>query len=108
MPTDRPGPSTGSTRRWPTWRAGPAQWQTYDIVFEAPRWEGGKLVKAASQTVFWNGVIVHNRKEVMGPMVYRDVAKYTPHEAALPIMLQDHGNPVRFRNIWVRGIGAYR
>jgi len=87
---------------------GPGQWQTYDIVFEAPRWEGGKLVKAASQTVFWNGVIVHNRKEVMGPMVYRDVAKYTPHEAALPIMLQDHGNPVRFRNIWVRGIGAYQ
>ena len=87
---------------------GPGQWQTYDIVFEAPRWEGGKLVKAASQTVFWNGVIVHNRKEVMGPMVYRDVAKYTPHDAALPIMLQDHGNPVRFRNIWVRGIGAYK
>jgi hypothetical protein len=86
----------------------PGEWQTYDIVFEAPRFENGKLVKPAFQTVFWNGVMVHNRKEVMGPMVYRNVASYrTPHAAELPLMLQDHSNPVRYRNIWVRRLGTY-
>jgi 3-keto-disaccharide hydrolase len=84
------------------------EWQTYDIVFEAPRFENGKLVKPAFQTVFWNGVIIHNRKEVMGPTVYRDIARYAaPHPAELPLMLQDHGNPVRYRNIWVRRLGRY-
>lgn len=84
------------------------EWQTYDIVFEAPRFEGGKLVKPAFQTVFWNGVVVHNRKEVMGATVWRDVAKYpAPHAAELPLMLQDHENAVRYRNIWVRRLGSY-
>jgi hypothetical protein len=86
----------------------PGEWQTYDIIFEAPRFEGGKLVSPAYQTVLWNGVIVHNRKEVMGPMVYRDVASYKqPHAAELPLMLQDHNNPVRYRNIWIRRLGGY-
>ena len=76
-------------------------------MFEAPRFDGDKLVKKAYQTVFWNGVVVHNHKEVMGPMVYRQVAHYTPHAPELPIMLQDHNNPVRYRNIWVRKLGAY-
>jgi hypothetical protein len=83
------------------------EWQTYDIVFEAPRFEGGKLVKPAFQTVFWNGVVIHNRKEVMGATVWRAVPRYTPHAAELPLMLQDHGNPVRYRNIWVRRLGSY-
>ncbi len=85
----------------------PGEWQTYDIVFEAPVFEGEKVIKPAFQTVFWNGVVVHNRKEVMGPMVYRQVARYRPHAAELPIHLQDHKNPVRYRNIWVRRPGAY-
>jgi len=83
------------------------EWQTYDIVFEAPRFEGGKLVKPAFQTVLWNGVVAHNRKEVIGATVYRNVAAYAPHAAELPLMLQDHENPVRFRNIWVRRLGSY-
>jgi hypothetical protein len=86
----------------------PGEWQTYDIIFEAPRFEGNKLVRPAYQTVIWNGVVIHNRKEVMGPMIYRDVASYkTPHAAELPLMLQDHNNPVRYRNIWVRRLGTY-
>ena len=86
----------------------PGEWQTYDIVFEAPRFEGGKVAKPAFQTVFWNGVIVHNRKEVMGPMIYRNVASYKePHAAELPLMLQDHNNPVRYRNIWIRRLKGY-
>ncbi len=85
----------------------PGEWQTYDIVFEAPRFENGALVKPAFQTVFWNGVIVHNRKEAIGATVYRNVAKYTPHAAELPLMIQDHANPVRFRNIWIRRLAPY-
>jgi hypothetical protein len=83
------------------------EWQTYDIVFEAPRFDGSTLVKPAFQTVFWNGVAIHNRQEVVGATVWRAVAKYTPHAAEQPLMLQDHGNPVRYRNIWVRRLGGY-
>ncbi len=85
----------------------PGEWQTYDIVFEAPRFDGDKLVKKAYQTVFWNGVVIHNHKEVMGPMVYRQVATYRPHAAELPISLQDHGNRVRYRNVWIRRLADY-
>jgi len=86
----------------------PGEWNVYDIVFEAPAFENGKLVTPAYQTVFWNGVMVHNRKAVMGPMIYRDVASYkTPHPAELPLMLQDHNNPVRYRNVWIRRLGGY-
>ena len=84
------------------------EWQSYDIVFEAPRFEDGKLAKPAFLTVFWNGVVVHNRKEVMGPTVYRNVARYAePHSTELPLMLQDHRNPVRYRNVWIRRLGGY-
>lgn len=83
------------------------EWQAYDIVFEAPRFDGGKLVKPAFQTVFWNGVVVHNRKEVIGATIYRNVASYAPHAAELPLMIQDHENPVKFRNIWVRRLWSY-
>ncbi|MBI3210663.1 MAG: DUF1080 domain-containing protein [Candidatus Solibacter usitatus] len=85
----------------------PGEWQTFDIVFEAPKFEGTKLVKPAYQTVFWNGVMVHNHKEVIGAMVYRKVGVYTAHEPELPLGLQDHGNPVRYRNIWVRRLKGY-
>jgi hypothetical protein len=85
----------------------PGEWQTYDIVFEAPKFEGDKLVTPAYITVLWNGVVVHNRKEAMGPMVYRSVPKYSAHPAELPLTLQDHSNPVRFRNIWIRKLGEY-
>ena len=85
----------------------PGEWQTYDIVFEAPQFDGAKLVKPAYQTVFWNGVMVHLHKELMGPMIYRQVAHYTPHDAELPISLQDHHDPVRYRNIWVRRLAGY-
>lgn len=85
----------------------PGEWQSYDIVFEAPRFDGEKLVKPAYITVFLNGVVLHNRKESMGPMVYRQVAHYTPHPAEAPLALQNHNNPVRYRNIWIRRLGTY-
>ena len=53
------------------------------------------------------GVLMHNRKESMGPMVYRQVAHYTPHPAEAPLQLQDHHNPVRFSNVWIRRLRHY-
>ena len=85
----------------------PGEWQTYDIAFEAPKFEGGKLVSPAYFTVFWNGVLVHNRKQVSGPTALLTLHQYTPHEAELPLTLQGHGNPVLFRNIWIRRLKGY-
>jgi hypothetical protein len=85
----------------------PGEWNTYDIVFEAPVFEGGQLKKPAFVTVFFNGVIVHNRKEIIGRMAHRQVGTYAPHEPEEPLMLQDHGAPVRYRNIWVRRLKGY-
>ena len=85
----------------------PGEWQTYDIVFEAPRFDADTLIAPARITVLWNGVIVHNRTELMGSTAHRTVARYAPHAAELPLMLQDHGNPVRFRNAWIRRLPGY-
>ncbi len=85
----------------------PGEWQSYDIVFEAPRFQGEKLVKPAYLTVFLNGVLLHHRKELQGSTVYRALAHYAPQPAEDSLMLQNHGNPVRYRNIWIRRIGGY-
>jgi hypothetical protein len=85
----------------------PGDWQTYDIVFETPEYAGEKLARPASMTVFLNGVLLHNHKEEMGPTIYRQVPKYAAGPSEGPIILQDHGSPVRFRNIWVRRLGRY-
>jgi hypothetical protein len=78
------------------------QWQSYDIVFEIPKFEGDTLISPGYLTVFHNGVLVHHRRELVGVTGMRSPGKYQPHPPAGPIMLQDHGAPVRFRNIWVR------
>lgn len=88
----------------------PGQWQTYDVVFESPRWNAaGELVKKAAVTVIHNGVVVHHRQEFfgrtdgIGGLAHKALGSYgQPHPPAVFIELQDHNNPVRFRNIWVR------
>jgi len=81
----------------------PGQWQAYDIGFEAPRFDAaGKLLKPARVTVFHNGVLVQNAMEFIGPSTNRVRTPYSAHAAKLPISLQDHSHPVRFRNVWVR------
>jgi 3-keto-disaccharide hydrolase len=85
----------------------PGEWQTYDIVFEAPRFEQGKLAKPAFVTVFHNGVLLHNRKEIQGPMAHAKFTPYSPHNPEEPLMLQDHHDKVRYRNIWVRRLAGY-
>jgi hypothetical protein len=85
----------------------PGEWQTYDIIFEAPKFEGGKVVKTPFVTVIHNGVVVHHRKEIIAPMAHRQLPPLVAHEAEEPLGLQDHDTRVRFRNIWVRKMGSY-
>ena len=73
----------------------PGEWQTYDIVYIAPKIDGGKVVYPALFTVFHNGVLVHHAVPVPGSAVETTFA------------LQDHGNPVRYRNFWVRKLRGY-
>ncbi len=84
----------------------PGQWQTYDIIYTAPRFDAaGKLLSPVRLTVFHNGVLIQNNVELTGPTDWIDRPPYQPHPQKQPIALQDHGNPVRFRNIWVRELG---
>jgi hypothetical protein len=85
----------------------PGQWQSYDILFTAPRFKDGRLETPARATVLHNGVAVHHAVELLGPMAHRQLPKYAEHGPRGPISLQDHGNPVRFRNIWVRELTGY-
>ena len=80
----------------------PGEWQAYDIVFTAPRFAGEKVDKPATITVFHNGIVVHNGRAFWGPTAHKLNPPYEPSNAHGPIALQDHGNPVRFRNIWLR------
>jgi hypothetical protein len=84
----------------------PDQWQTYDIIFRAARWsDDHQLVSPAYVTVIQNGVLVQNHQAILGPTGHKILANYK-HE--LPptgkLGLQDHGNPIRFRNIWIRNV----
>lgn len=81
----------------------PGEWQTYDIIFEAPEFdEAGKVEKKAYVTVFHNGVLTQHRQVYLGSTGHKSVAEYKKHPAKMSFKLQDHGNPVRYRNIWVR------
>jgi hypothetical protein len=85
----------------------PGEWQTYDIVFESPRFaDDGKVLRPGYVTVIHNGVVVHNHFELQGGTFFERPAAYEKHSPKEPIRLQNHGNPVKFRNIWVREIQA--
>ena len=78
------------------------EWQTYDVVFNAPRFtESGSLISPARITVLHNGVVIQNNTSIWGSTQYKGLPAYEPHGKA-SIKLQDHGNPVSFRNVWVR------
>jgi hypothetical protein len=81
----------------------PGEWQTYDIIFKAPRFDPkGKLQRPATVTVLQNGVLVQDHFELLGDTPFHRAPRYDAHSAKLPLELQYHFNPVRFRNIWIR------
>ncbi len=82
----------------------PGQWQSYDIMFRGPKFNGTTLEKKEIVTVLHNGVVVHASDEFWGPTAHKLNPPYEPSNAKGFIQLQDHGNPVRFRNIWIRPI----
>ncbi len=80
----------------------PGEWQSYDIIYLAPRFnKAGLMLEPAYVTVMLNGVLVQNRTAIRGTTEYIGYPKVQPHDKG-PLILQDHGNPVGFRNIWVR------
>lgn len=84
----------------------PGEWQTYDIIFQTARFgEDHKLIRPASVTVIQNGLVLHHKQALLGPTGHRILANYDKELPAVgPLRLQDHHNPVRFRNIWIRNI----
>ena len=83
----------------------PGQWNVYDIIWTAPQFhEDGSLKSPAYMTALHNGVLILNHFELLGDTPYDRAPRYSAHADQFPIRLQDHGNPVRFQNIWVRNI----
>lgn len=87
----------------------PGEWNSYDIIFHRPRFDGqGRVTAPARVTVLFNGVLVHDEQALLGPTSHGRRSAYEAHDDALPISLQDHGHKVRFRNIWVRRLEPAR
>jgi hypothetical protein len=83
----------------------PGEWQSYDIIFNAPKFgTDDKVLKPAYCTVIQNGILVQNHFELLGGTFYDQPPHYVKHAERMPIHLQFHGNPVKFRNIWLREI----
>ena len=84
----------------------PGEWQVYDIVFHQPVWNGDKLVHPGSLTVFFNGVLVQDHWEMDGQTTHCRRRPLAPHPTTGPLLLQDHGCEVAFRNIWLRPLAS--
>lgn len=82
----------------------PGEWQSFDIIFTAPVFKDGKLVKGARITVLHNGVLVQNDTKILGPTHHKQANPYQPHASRLPLLFQAHGSPVEYRNVWVRDL----
>jgi len=85
----------------------PGEWQMYDVIWEGPQFEAESLLRPAYVTVLLNGMVLHHHTELMGFTSHKVVTTYEPHPPVGPLELQDHSNPVRFRNIWYRPLKGY-
>jgi len=82
----------------------PGEWQVFDIIYTAPEFCGkGEVVSPARITVIHNGIVIHNNTIIKGKTVNVGLPSYSPH-GRLPLTLQEHGDPVSFRNIWIRDL----
>ncbi|HJQ21533.1 MAG TPA: DUF1080 domain-containing protein [Gemmatimonadaceae bacterium] len=85
----------------------PGEWQSYDIIFHAPKFDAaGQLLSPARMTVLHNNVLVQDNVTLTGPTAHQHRPPYEAHPDRLPISLQDHGHPVRYRNIWIRDLSS--
>jgi hypothetical protein len=84
------------------------EWQAFDIVWRAPRFRDGQVAVPARATMFFNGVVVQPHINVAGPTTPSGPGAYNPHPEELPLQLQDHGEPIRFRNVWYRSLPEER
>jgi len=84
----------------------PGEWQSYDIIFRRPAYQDGKLANPARITVLHNGVLIQDNVRPLGPTSWLQHKPYEPGAEKLPLSFQDHGNPVRYRNIWLRELPA--
>ena len=80
----------------------PGEWNVFDCVFTAPVFNGNDVEQPATLTMYWNGLLAHYNTIIHGPVAHRSINEYSPHPPELPLMIQEHDNPVRFRNIWIR------
>ncbi len=86
----------------------PGEWQVYDLLFVTPKWDGDKLESPAYITLIHNGVLLHHHQPIQGPTGHKQTTNYdVKHGPEGPLMLQDHRNPVRYRNIWMRRLKGY-
>lgn len=84
----------------------PGKWQTFDVFFRAPKFDGEQLVSPARITVLHNGVFVQVNTEILGPTRHQKSLPYERHPDRMPILFQGHGSPVAYRNIWVRDLAS--
>ncbi len=87
---------------------GPGQWQTFDAVFLAPKFDGEKLIEPARMTVFWNGVLVQYHQEILGATKHKTFPQYEQKVETGPLVIQQHHSAVRLRNIWIRPLDLGR
>jgi hypothetical protein len=87
----------------------PGDWSSYDVIFEGPRFDAeGKVTRKAAVTVIVNGVVLHHKKEYAGPTKHKELTSYDKVKKTQgPLILQDHGDLMRYRNMWIRPLGEY-